>query len=313
MSTIFVSIASYVDAECEFTIRDLFEKAKYPENITVGICWQYHPDSQAGMCPVPTAHQHRVRQYAFHYLESKGAGWARSFAQKLYDGEDFILQIDAHMRFMPDWDEVLITQYQQAPKKPCVMTAICADYAPNKPVNISAPPFHRIYVSNKRIVDFPQIVHLGAYRLYTVPTRPFLSGSIVFNFVFAEARAFLEVPIDPYIYFKGAETSQAARFWTHGYNIYQPNVPIAFHRWFTPPSPYKTQTNDAILRTTKRIQHLLNIQLSDDQTALQEIGCYGLGAIRELTEYWDFLGIDWSMKKTLEHARKGTWDKDIFN
>ena len=35
--TIFVQIASYRDPELQWTLKDLFEKAKRPENIFVGI------------------------------------------------------------------------------------------------------------------------------------------------------------------------------------------------------------------------------------------------------------------------------------
>ena len=41
---IFVQIASYRDPELLPTIRDCISKAKYPENLRIGIAWQ-HSDS----------------------------------------------------------------------------------------------------------------------------------------------------------------------------------------------------------------------------------------------------------------------------
>src|SRR5260221_13345699 len=38
---IFVSIASYRDTECQWTVKDLFEKARHPERVFAGICWQF--------------------------------------------------------------------------------------------------------------------------------------------------------------------------------------------------------------------------------------------------------------------------------
>ena len=38
------------------------------------------------------------------YAASKGANWARAEAIKLHAGEEYILQIDSHMRFVPGWD-----------------------------------------------------------------------------------------------------------------------------------------------------------------------------------------------------------------
>ena len=41
MAKIFVSIASYRDPELLSTLRDLINKAKYPENLVFSIAWQH--------------------------------------------------------------------------------------------------------------------------------------------------------------------------------------------------------------------------------------------------------------------------------
>ncbi len=46
---IFVQIASYRDPELLPTIRDCIDKAKYPENLTFGICWQ-HDETESFSC-----------------------------------------------------------------------------------------------------------------------------------------------------------------------------------------------------------------------------------------------------------------------
>ena len=38
-ASIFVSICSYRDSECQHTVKDLFDKAAYPGRISLGICW----------------------------------------------------------------------------------------------------------------------------------------------------------------------------------------------------------------------------------------------------------------------------------
>lgn len=45
METIFVSIASFRDPECQWTVKDLFEKANDPSRVYVGICWQYDKEN----------------------------------------------------------------------------------------------------------------------------------------------------------------------------------------------------------------------------------------------------------------------------
>jgi hypothetical protein len=42
-----------------------------------------------------------------------GVGFARLAAFLLYDQEDFVLQIDAHMLFKKHWDTILIERYLQ--------------------------------------------------------------------------------------------------------------------------------------------------------------------------------------------------------
>ena len=44
MKTIFVQIASYRDPELVPTIKDCIAKAKHPERLTFGVCWQNSPD-----------------------------------------------------------------------------------------------------------------------------------------------------------------------------------------------------------------------------------------------------------------------------
>lgn len=48
MKKIFVSIASYRDGECQWTLASLFKNADKPDLVHVGIVWQYKPDSDAG-------------------------------------------------------------------------------------------------------------------------------------------------------------------------------------------------------------------------------------------------------------------------
>ena len=41
MSNIFVQIASYRDLQLIPTVEDMISKAKNPQNLVFGICWQY--------------------------------------------------------------------------------------------------------------------------------------------------------------------------------------------------------------------------------------------------------------------------------
>src|SRR6266850_4847037 len=105
---IFVQIASYRDPECQWTLKDLFEKATNPERVFVGIAWQYVIGEDDHCFQIETRPK-QVRIQRLNARLSKGVCWARSMTQQLWQCEEYTLQIDSHMRFEPDWDQKLIS------------------------------------------------------------------------------------------------------------------------------------------------------------------------------------------------------------
>ena len=101
---IFVQIASYRDPELVPTIEDMINKAKNPQNLIFGICWQY--DSSEPITMFDGIEQFRISKH--HYSESEGLGWARHITNTLYDDEEYTLQIDSHHRFVQDWDVMVL-------------------------------------------------------------------------------------------------------------------------------------------------------------------------------------------------------------
>jgi [Skp1-protein]-hydroxyproline N-acetylglucosaminyltransferase len=116
--SIFVSICSYRDAECQFTIKDLFEKSKFKNRIIVGVCHQYDADKDEYLFKeMPKDLKNQIKELHIPHQFSKGPGFARHLIQRyLFNGEDYYLQIDSHMRFEQDWDEILIEQLHQSEK-----------------------------------------------------------------------------------------------------------------------------------------------------------------------------------------------------
>ena len=103
---IFVQIASYRDPELPSTIDSALFEARYPEHLRFGICHQFDD---------ATAHDldqwlddPRFEIDAVPHDESRGACWARSRANQLFDDEPYYLQIDAHTRFARSWDRRFI-------------------------------------------------------------------------------------------------------------------------------------------------------------------------------------------------------------
>ena len=110
MDRIFLKIASYRDVELPRTIRSALQKAKHPERITFGICWQY--DERTYLDLDEYIEHPNVRVTQAYYEQSRGCCWARHQSDLLYDGEEYMLQIDAHTRFAQDWDARFITMLE---------------------------------------------------------------------------------------------------------------------------------------------------------------------------------------------------------
>jgi hypothetical protein len=88
--TIYVSIAAYRDPQLVPTIEDCLAKARHPEQLRFGICWQHGPEETA----LPWAGDPRFRIMDVDWKASRGACWARAELMNRYDGEDYLLQLD---------------------------------------------------------------------------------------------------------------------------------------------------------------------------------------------------------------------------
>jgi Glycosyltransferase (GlcNAc) len=131
---IFVVIPSFRDGKrCADTLQSLFDNARDPDNVIVGIIEQNAPEDKFCLeeyCERlgHTKHYKRqtirkdvtkliaepermecprfnqVRLLAFHNRSAKGPLYARSMTRKILGNEEFCMQIDAHSSFRKDWD-----------------------------------------------------------------------------------------------------------------------------------------------------------------------------------------------------------------
>ena len=309
---IFVAIASHRDSECKWTVKDLFDKARYPDRINVGICLQNNPRDKDMDAPTDRPQQVRITRVNAH--DSKGANWARAEAVKLMDGEDYVLQIDAHMRFEKHWDEMLLEMLSRCPAEKPVLSTYLPNYDPPDKREYPGDLLIRIKARALGERHEAQLVHITGHYVARGDERATLYPSPFFiaNFMFARASTLREVPIDPHFFFYGDEISYAARLWTHGYDIFQPDRIVMFHYWVRletlPQQHYRDTKTPAAKRSYKRVKHLLGIQQTHDKAALEEIEKYGLGDERSLDDLWAFAGIDWADQAITADAQEGRWN-----
>jgi hypothetical protein len=304
--TIFVSIASYRDPDCQNTVRDLFEKAAYPDRVFIGICWQFVPKEDDD-CFTQETRPEQVRTIRVHASESKGACWARSKVQSLWQGEDYYLQIDSHMRFAPGWDELLIGMLGRCASPKPVLSTYPLTFTP--PDTYGADGVVTIYP--KEFDDFGVMAQRSEIAsLPDAPPVPRQNAYIGAGLIFAAGSIVTEVPYDPYIYFEGEEITLAVRLWTSGWDIFVPNAVVAYHDYGRRPERprhWKDQTDWDTLNqhARKRIRHLLGIERGN-VTDLPDIERYGLGKVRTLADYEVFAGLDFRAAKTCSRASGAT-------
>lgn len=312
--SIFVSIASYRDPECQHTVRDLFLKASHPERIRAGICWQYDREADADCFMIEPPYPDRVDAIHCHWRDSRGGCWARAQALSLAKDEDFILQIDAHMRFVPGWDELLLQSYNACPHKRVGLTTTLPRYTPPDTLEDFTGHLPVSFVREANGMRALQPVGMGGYkRLFErLRYRPAPTPFIIANFLFAPRAMFKEVPYDPHLFFRGQEAAYSLRLWTHSWDLFHPDRVVAHHYWDAvtrlDPSAadYKVE-NPAALKAQKRVWHVLQLQKSDDADVLADIDIYGPGTQRSVASFWDYAGINLETGEISEIAHYGWW------
>ena len=299
---IFVEIASYRDRELVKTIEDCLEKASNSHELSFGICNQ---------CQIVDV-EDQLKKYRsdcrfkiidVDFKESKGVCWARSKTLALLEDEDYVLQIDSHMRFAEQWDELLIDMLHRAPA--------------SKPVITCYPPPYCVETGKKKDVFWEMI-----------PTRHGgMNGNVRYNsreradrklrehcgfgagFVFCRTGAFVDVPYDPELYFQGEEISMALRLWTSGYTLFLPDVNTVWHNYVstTNNSGRRKHWADHTARsdTDYSFAKLNSFSISKvRKLCLGESVDFGVGDVRTIDEFENYFGISFKEKFVSEKVGK---------
>lgn len=302
-------IASYRDPELLPTIRDCINKAKYPENLTFGICWQRDENETMG----EFADDNRFRILDYHWSKSKGLCWARSEIQKLWKGEEYTLQLDSHHRFLQDWDVELINMMNLTGSEKPIITSYAGMYRPSDNQLLNIEPYKMVasnFTPGGTILFRPHSIEDWENLTSPIPAR-FVSG----HFFFTIGKHCEEYKYDPNIYFAGDEISLSIRSYTLGYDLYHPHKTIIWHEYtregrtkhWTDFDNYNTEKgivekpwwemdNDS----KRRLRHML--QEEDNNI---DLTIYGLGNVRSHHDYERYAGINFLNRKLHPLTLKG--------
>ena len=297
---IFIQLASYRDPQLIPTMRDAIEQAHDASRLHFCVAWQHDDDEGAGDVFADLRGRAKLTILDIPHRESRGACWARHQIQQHYAGEAYTLQLDSHHRFVEGWDDIcigMIEELRAAGVAKPLLTAYLPSFDPdNDPqARVDVPWF----------MGFDRFIPEGAIFFRPTPisdwsdrSQPMRSRFYSAHFAFTLGEFAREVQHNPEFYFHGEEISIAVRAYTHGYDLYHPHRPVAWHE-YTRKGRTKHWDDHANWGHANVSSHGHNRKLfgmdefadQPDVVAEAQRGPYGFGTARTLEEYERYAGI----------------------
>ncbi|MFI4976297.1 MAG: PqqD family peptide modification chaperone [Caulobacterales bacterium] len=296
-----MSIASYRDPQLAPTIEDCLAKARFPQRLRFGVCWQHGPEEVA---PSQFADA-RFRVLDVDWRDSRGACWARAEVMKLWRGEDWFLQLDSHHRFVSDWDVKLLAQAAATGSAKPLLTTYATPFAPGHPDILGEEPmlmaFDR-FTEDGLVLFRPAYIPQEAHARGPVPAR-FVSA----HFLLAPGRFVEEVPYDPELYFIGEEITLTVRAFTHGYDLFHPSEIIVWHEYTRAGRNKHWDDHSPENRTRQSWDKLDPPSRAKARTSLlsPDHGRFGCGRVRTLTDYEAYAGLNFLHCRAQDYTRRG--------
>jgi len=311
---IFISIAGYRDPLLYNSIVEAYSNAKNKDSLVFGVVDQSYPWESLDLNSLSFSNQIRYVRIDPYY--ARGVCWARNVAQSLSSDENFFFQIDSHMLFDPNWDELLIDYYyklKQFHPKP-IITAYPHNFqaVDGNILNLKKERYEGLltmvadkdnsFIQNDTYENF----YVGAIPHVITGTNPVHGYMVSANFFFSAKELIEEVPYDPFLFFSGEEHSLALRCWSHGYNIFHiPEVPV-YHYYGRDYRQTIWGDNKAEEKKTVKWWELdLQSKRRLGDIVMGKIGTYGLGTERTLLQYINWTGIDYFSKTLHTKAMSG--------
>ena len=299
---IFVSIASYCDPVLPFTLERAAAQAADASRLHFGVVDQSPPGSPRLAAP----RRARLSQVRVDARDARGPCWARAVAMSLHDGEDWFLQLDSHMDFLPGWDEALLAQALAlgAPRRPLVISTYPDAFAFVDGRPVPRPTTQGVLAQ----VLKPDAAFAADHPVLAFQAQPVDTGAPLPAFhvgagcLFAPGRIVQEVPYDPWLYFHGEEQAMALRLYTRGWDLFHmPGLPV--HHLYNdagsgaPPRPLHWDAAQEAERDTSwwAFEQRARGRLAD-LVAGADLGVYGLGHARSLADFAAFSGIDYAAR-----------------
>jgi len=138
--SIYIAIPTLYDNQINFTVEEAIRNAVNPDQLSICLVFMdtQHKEIDCDnffkekILPLKKYNQVKIKRFSSKEHES-GVGFGRNEAMSMYNGEDYILQIDSHTKFDKKWDVILIDIFSEALKvtknEKTILTAYLPAYA----------------------------------------------------------------------------------------------------------------------------------------------------------------------------------------
>ncbi|KAL9183455.1 hypothetical protein ACHAXT_004311 [Thalassiosira profunda] len=330
--TIFVAIASYRDWQCRDTVDSIFSAATHPERVRVAVVDQIVA-AEDGSCDVPhnpcpddptqpiCLHRDQIDVYQMEADLAVGPVFARHLGHRLYRGEYYSMQSDAHVTFTKGWDVDIIAQHEATGDEMAVLSTYLTDIVgsidPDTGLSLRKT---RPIMCNTEYEGGQQGKHLrhlaqpeGMPDIHGMPQlQPYWAA----GYSFSRGHFVATVPYDMYqpMIFQGEEMSIGLRGFTIGYDFFAPERSVCFHSYAKGENakarnkvPHFWEHSEKYkgegIKAMKRLLGIVNMNPEVDRSEWDhaEEAKYGLGGVRKTSKFYELYGIDVRKKTTQRH------------
>jgi len=337
--TIFIGIASYRDFQCRLTLESAFQRASNPNRVRVGVVDQIvvgedvacdepvkpcEEDPEQALCK----YRDQVDVYTMDAPLSVGPVFARHLGYRLYRGEYYATQSDAHVSFTRNWDSDIIEQLEATHNDMGVLSTYLTDVQGSISPRGDSLRNTRPIMCNTYYEGGAQGMHLrhGSQpeRTPSIHGTPQLQPWWAAGYSFSRGHFIVNVPYDylQSMIFQGEEMSIGIRGFTVGYDFYAPERSVCFHHYsvgknakvrgkvkhFWENGNRYAGTGKKAMKRLLGIVHM-NPEVDPSEWDHTDIDRYGVGGVRTPEQFYTTFGIDVYKKKTEGHLCQFVMDK----
>lgn len=319
VETIFLMIASYRDFQCRETITSAFSRADHPEALFIGAVDQVtEGDIGCTTLDIPCSENpdqvickywNQISIFKMDAEMATGPVTARHIGDRMYRGQYFVMQMDAHCHFVKHWDTYIKKQWKETQNEMAVLSSYLTDYQGSIDSNGDSTRDTRPIMCNSAFegsMPARYLRHGSQPEDYAViRDMPQLQPFWAAGFSFSRGHFKVRVPYDGYqpMVFQGEEISIGIRGFTYGYDFYAPRDSVVFHEYaersdrrkkihmFWENSPkHLGEGKTSMSRSMAIIK--MSPDIPDDQWNHAEEDKYGIGNVRSLDLFYKLFLID---------------------